>query len=275
METALQPKPQAVLEKARARAGVRSRHVLGMRVDCSNYEQATEFITQLARERHGASVCVATVHMVMEAVDDEAYRRTVNGADLVTSDGVPLVWSLRLLGLPNAERVYGPTLMPRLCAAAQAEALRVGFLGGTEATLAAMSGVLRRAYPDLEIVFSHAPPFRTPTEREDSDLVTAIEDAEVQLLFVGLGCPKQERWMAEHRDQLSCTSVGVGAAFDFIAGTKRQAPSWMQRAGFEWLFRLLTEPRRLWRRYVYNNPRFLWAFAGQLRRERMTQRQSR
>lgn len=249
-----------------------SRQILGMRVDCTHYEQAVRLITKLSREEQGASVCIATVHMVMEAYDDAEFRRIVNDADLVTSDGVPLVWCLKWLGLDKAERVYGPTLTPLLCAEAAANGTRVGFLGGSEETLSELQRRLRRDLPDLEIVFSHAPPFRPATVEEDEALVSAIQDAEVQLLFVGLGCPKQERWMAEHRARLRCTCIGVGAAFDFIAGAKSQAPGFIQRAGLEWLFRLLTEPRRLWRRYLYHNPRFVWAFIGQLRRERLARR---
>ncbi len=254
------------------RSQLESRHILGMRVDCAHYAGAVALIGKLSREARGASVCVATVHMVMEAYDDPEYRQMVNGADLVTSDGVPLVWCLKLLGLGHAQRVYGPTLTPLLCAEAEANQIQVGFLGGTDETLDALEKQLLQDYPNLDIVFSHAPPFRPPTREEDEALVAQIEEAGVQLLFVGLGCPKQERWMAEHRDRLDCTSVGVGAAFDFIAGTKRQAPAWTQRAGLEWLFRLATEPRRLWRRYLYNNPRFLWAVAGQLCRRRLARR---
>jgi len=243
-----------------------------MRVDCTHYTQAVDLISKLSREERGASVCVATVHMVMEAYDDPEFRRQVNGADLVTSDGVPLVWSLKLLGLKDAARVYGPTLTPLLCAEAAANDIRIGFLGGSEQTLAALERQLLSHLPDLDIVFSHAPPFRPATAEEDDALVAAIEDAGVQILFVGLGCPKQERWMAKHRARLRCTCIGVGAAFDFVAGAKSQAPGFIQRAGLEWLFRLLTEPRRLFRRYLYHNPRFLWAFFVQLCRDRQARR---
>lgn len=277
MNTSLQVQPRdsavdTIVDSSKSGIGLESRLILGMRVDCTQYEEAVELICDLSREDRGTSVCVATVHMVMEAYDDPDYRQWVNGADLVTSDGVPLVWGLKLLGLSRAERVYGPTLTPKLCAKASETGRRVGFLGGTEDTLAALSQRLRRDFPDLDIAFSYAPPFRPLTDDEDSALVAAIEDSGVQILFVGLGCPKQERWMAEHRDRLHCTSIGVGAAFDFIAGNKLQAPGFMQRAGLEWLFRFLTEPRRLWRRYLYNNPRFLWAFAGQLCRDRLAHR---
>jgi N-acetylglucosaminyldiphosphoundecaprenol N-acetyl-beta-D-mannosaminyltransferase len=253
---------------------VASREILGMRVDCTNYDDAVASIGKLSRSGENASVCIATVHMVMEAYDDPDYQAMVNGANLVTSDGVPLVWALRLLGLSKAQRVYGPTLMPKLCAEACTSGIRVGVLGGTDETLVALERNLLAAYPNLELVFKHAPPFRPATEQEDEALVAAICDANVELLFVGLGCPKQERWMAEHRDVLPCTSVGVGAAFDFIAGAKLQAPAILQNAGLEWLFRLATEPRRLWRRYLYNNPRFLWAFAVQLWRTRAIARAS-
>jgi len=262
----------SVPRKAPARATVPSRQILGMRVDASHYDECVEQIMGLAADRSGSGVCVATVHMVMEAFDDPEYRRMVNSAELVTSDGVPLVWCLKLLGLDRAERVYGPTLTPRVCERAAAGGVRVGFYGGTAEVLEAMQHHLRSDHPELQIVFASAPPFRPLSSDEDEAVVSAIEDAGVEILFVGLGCPKQERWIAEHRDRLSCVSVGVGAAFDFIAGTKSQAPSWMQARGLEWLYRLVSEPRRLWRRYLYNNPRFLVAFGLQLWRERAGQR---
>jgi N-acetylglucosaminyldiphosphoundecaprenol N-acetyl-beta-D-mannosaminyltransferase len=158
--------------------------------------------------------------------------------------------------------------MPIVCERAEAFGLRVGFYGGTPAVLTAMTGALTMRFPKLDVGFAWAPPFRSLTDAEDADVIAAITAAEVKILFVGLGCPKQERWMAAHREALGCTMLGVGAAFDFIAGAKRQAPAWMQRSGLEWLFRLSTEPRRLWRRYLIGNPRFLFHFARQLRRWR-------
>ncbi len=241
-----------------------SRQILGMRVDATDYAGAIDLITSLAAAGDGGYVCVSTVHMVMEAYDDATLRAQINAASLVTSDGMPLVWGLQALGLDYATRVYGPTLTPLLCEEAERTGLRVGFLGGSTTTLRTLIAALEHDYPALEIAFHHAPPFRPLRAEEDRALVESICDAEVDVLFVGLGCPKQERFMAEHQGALSCVCVGVGAAFDFIAGNKLQAPGWLQRAGLEWLFRLLTEPRRLWRRYLYHNPRFLWAFALQL-----------
>jgi len=238
-----------------------SRRVLGMRVDGTTYQETTDAITDMALARSGGMVCVATVHMVMEAFDDPAFQRIVNAADRVTPDGVPLVTALRMLGIPLARRVYGPTLTPIVCRRAEELGLPVGFYGGTPEVLDALTRELSARFPKLSIPFAYSPPFRPLSGAEDADVVEAIEAAGVAILFVGLGCPKQERWMAAHRDSLRCVMLGVGAAFDFIAGAKSQAPPWVRRAGLEWLFRLLAEPGRLWRRYLIGNPRFLFYFA--------------
>jgi N-acetylglucosaminyldiphosphoundecaprenol N-acetyl-beta-D-mannosaminyltransferase len=245
-----------------------SRRILGMRVDGTTYAETTAAVTDMARARSGGMVCVATVHMVMEAFDDPDFQRIVNAADRVTPDGVPLVAALRRLGIPQAQRVYGPTLTPIVCQHAAELGLAVGFYGGTSEVLDALARELLARFPKLKIPFAYAPPFRPLSEPEDAAIVEAIDAAGVEILFVGLGCPKQERWMAAHRESLRCTMVGVGAAFDFIAGAKSQAPRWMRRRGLEWLFRLLAEPRRLWRRYLIGNPRFLYHFAVERLRSR-------
>jgi N-acetylglucosaminyldiphosphoundecaprenol N-acetyl-beta-D-mannosaminyltransferase len=260
MPAALPRKPPAA-----APAVAASRRILGMRVDATTYPGAADAIVAMARTGGGVT-CVATVHMVMEAFDAPDYRRIVNAAELVTSDGVPLVWALRWLGIPGAERVYGPDLTPILCARAAAESLPVGFYGGSPEVVEALRERLTRRIPGLRIVFAHSPPFRPLRPDEDRRIAEAIAESGVRILFVGLGCPKQERWMAAHRDVLPCAMVGVGAAFDFLAGRKPQAPALLQRAGLEWLFRLATEPRRLWRRYLVHNPRFVFHFARQLAR---------
>jgi N-acetylglucosaminyldiphosphoundecaprenol N-acetyl-beta-D-mannosaminyltransferase len=249
-----------------------SRRILGMRVDATSYAETAAAVVELARAGAGGMICVANVHMVMEAFDDPGFRRTINAADRVTPDGVPLVAALRSLGLARARRVYGPTLTPRVCERAAEAGLRVGFYGGTPEVLAALTRSLSARFPQLDIAFAHAPPFRPLTPAEDAAVVSAIHDAGVAILFVGLGCPKQERWMGDHREVLDCPMLGVGAAFDFLAGAKSQAPRWLQRLGLEWLFRLLVEPSRLWRRYLLGNPRFLFHFARQLRRERRAER---
>jgi N-acetylglucosaminyldiphosphoundecaprenol N-acetyl-beta-D-mannosaminyltransferase len=249
-------------------AGLVSRRILGMRVDASDYAHTTEAICELARAGQGGRVCVATVHMVMEAWDDPGYQRLVNGAELVTSDGVPLVWGLRALGADGATRVYGPELMPRLCERAAEQGIPVGFYGGSREVQDALVAELIARSPGLYVRFSHSPPFAPLPATPDPDLVETLRASGTALLFVGLGCPKQERFMALYRDALPCVQVGVGAAFDFLAGRKAQAPRFLQDAGLEWLFRLACEPRRLARRYLVHNPRFLALFARQLWRER-------
>lgn len=245
-----------------------AREILGMRVDASTYEDASERILAWARAGESRTVCVGTVHMVMLAHDDPSYRAVVNGADLVTSDGMPLVWGLRLLGVPWATRVYGPDLTPVVCRKAAADGIPVGFHGGDPATLARLLDRVRRDHPSLDVAYAESPPFG-PLDPERLALeAEAIAASGARIVFVGLGCPKQERWMAAQRGRVPAVMLGVGAAFDFLAGTKRQAPRWMQGAGLEWAFRLATEPRRLWRRYLANNPRFLALFAAQVLRER-------
>jgi N-acetylglucosaminyldiphosphoundecaprenol N-acetyl-beta-D-mannosaminyltransferase len=243
-----------------------SRLLLGMRVDATDYGEATARVLAMA-DSGGGATCVATVHMVMEAWDDPDFRRVVNEAELVTPDGVPLVWSLRALGIPDATRVYGPDLTLAVCAEAARRGVPVGFLGGRPEVLERLVRCLAARCPGLDIAFAHSPPFG-PLAGVDERVAEAIEDSGARVLFVGLGCPKQERWMAAHRGVLSCAMVGVGAAFDFHAGVLPQAPAWLQRAGLEWLFRLACEPRRLWRRYAWHNPRVALRIALQLLQRR-------
>ena len=243
-----------------------SRYVLGMRVDGTSYRETAEAIADLVSAGDGGAVCVSTVHMVMEAFDDPEFQRIVNSADRVTPDGVPLVWALRLLGVEKAERVYGPSLLPMVCGLARERGLSVGFYGGSAQVLEELVRRMWKRFPGLDVSFAFSPPFRALSANEDQKVIEGIEESGTSILFVGLGCPKQERWIAEHRESLSCVLVGVGAAFDFHAGHKAQAPSWMQVSGLEWLFRLCCEPRRLWRRYLYHNPRFLFHFIRQLAR---------
>ena len=231
--------------------------ILGMRVDPTSYEEATEKVLAWAAAGESRYVCVANVHMVMEAHDDPSFRALVNAADLVTPDGMPLVWMLRKLGYPHQERVCGPELTSRVCAEAARRGVPVGFYGGHPEALEALVRNLGARFPGLRVVYAYSPPFRPLTPEEDEKVTEEINASGARILFVGLGCPKQEWWMAEHKGRVRAVMIGVGAAFDFHAGRVRQAPVWMQRAGLEWLFRLVQEPRRLWRRYLKHNPRFL------------------
>jgi N-acetylglucosaminyldiphosphoundecaprenol N-acetyl-beta-D-mannosaminyltransferase len=238
--------------------------ILGTRVDATSYEDATERIIRWAQARESRAVAAANVHVVMEGHDDPDFQTVLNTVDLVTPDGMPLVWTLRRLGLRDQTRVYGPNLTLCVCEAASKEKVPVGIYGGSPEALEALQRNYRERFPELQIAYAHSPPFRPLTSEEDEAVVQAINESGARIVFVGLGCPKQERWVAEHRGRVEAVMMAVGAAFDFHSGRVKQAPRWMQRAGFEWLFRLLVEPRRLWRRYFKHNPRFLWLVLQQL-----------
>lgn len=245
-----------------------SREVISIRVDALTYESAVRRIVAWARHRESRYVCVANVHMVMEAADDPEFRAVVNAADLVTSDGMPLVWMLRLMGVRGAKRVYGPELMEALCLAASQNEIPVSLIGGTDDVLAALQTKLRASYPELRIAFAWSPPFGLDLGAETDRRLRDLSRTWPGIVFVALGCPKQERWMQRHTAAIAAPMVGVGAAFDFLAGSKKRAPAVLGKLGLEWGFRLVTEPRRLLWRYAYHNPRFLLRASVQLARGR-------
>lgn len=241
-----------------------SRYVLGMRVDATSYEDASRRVARWARDGRSAYVCVANVHMIMETFDSSAFQRVVNGADLVTPDGRPLVWALRSLGVRDANQVRGADLTARVVELAAREGIPIGLYGGTPDLLETFARILERRYPGVRVVCRIAPPFRPLTPEEDEAVTGEILSSGARILFVGIGCPKQERWMEAHKERIPAVMLGVGAAFDFHTGRVRQAPGWMQVAGLEWLFRLLMDPRRLWKRYARHNPRFVVLFSLEL-----------
>ncbi len=232
--------------------------VVKVNVSLTNYELVTEQVLSWAKTPASRYICLANVHMLMEAYDSPQYSQIVNFADLVTPDGMPLVWMLRLKGHPDQQRVYGPTLMLHVLEAAARENVPVGFYGGSPEVLHSLLASLQVRFPNLKVDYSFSPPFEEMSQEEDAEIVDRINTSSARILFVGLGCPKQEKWMAEHRGKVNAVMLGVGAAFDFHAGVKSQAPLWMQKIGIEWLFRFASEPRRLWRRYLYHNPRFIF-----------------
>lgn len=232
--------------------------VIGIRVNLTTYSHATGIILDWSTRRESRYVCAANVHMLMEAYDSLQYSQIVNTADLVTPDGMPLVWILRLKGHPNQQRVYGPTLMIHVLEAAAHENIAVGFYGSSHAVLQSLLARMQARFPNLKVAYSFSPTFQEMSQEEDMEIIECINTSSARILFVGLGCPKQEKWMAEHRGKVNAVMLGVGAAFDFHAGVKSQAPLGMQKIGMEWLFRFANEPRRLWRRYLYHNPRFIF-----------------
>lgn len=246
------------------KAALEYRLVLGTRVDATTYADAAGRILSWARAGLSRYVCVCNVHMVMEAHDAPDFQQIVNDADLVTPDGMPLVWGLRLMGLPESPRVDGATLTLHVCEAAARENIPIALYGGTEQSAGAFAEFLRRTYPSIHIAATIIPPFRELTEEEDAAYTRQLVESGARIIFVAIGCPKQERWMAAHAGKIPAAMIGVGAALDFHAGMIHRAPKWMQTAGLEWLFRLIMEPRRLWRRYARHNPRFVGLAAQQM-----------
>ncbi|MFQ5571569.1 MAG: WecB/TagA/CpsF family glycosyltransferase [Rhodothermales bacterium] len=235
-----------------------STNILGVNVSAINMQQALAALDDWVEHRGHHYVCVSNVHSIMESWDDPALQRIHNEADLVTPDGMPLVWTSRSRGFDHVSRVYGPDLMLAACEHSVPRGYRHFLYGGAEGVPELLAERLQARFPGLQIAGTYAPPFRPMTPEEDARVVDQINRARPDIVWVGLGMPKQERWMHTHVGCLEApVLIGVGAAFDFHAGLKRQAPRWMQRGGLEWAFRLCTEPQRLWKRYLRHNPRFL------------------
>lgn len=236
-------------------------NILGVGVSAVNMPAVLQMIEAWVDRHEPHYVCVSPVHSIMESQRDEHLRHIHNAAGLVTPDGMPLVWLSRLMGFREVEQVCGADLMLSVCGHfhLSQHSYRHFFYGGTPAVLKQLQAQLLQRFPNLQVAGTYAPPFRPLTPAEDRAVVDRINASEPDIVWVGLGAPKQERWMAEHVERLHApVLIGVGAAFDFHAGTKKRAPRWMQRCGLEWLFRLMIEPRRLWQRYLINNPWFLW-----------------
>jgi N-acetylglucosaminyldiphosphoundecaprenol N-acetyl-beta-D-mannosaminyltransferase len=245
--------------------------VLGVGVSAINMDTALEVIDRWITAGVHQYVCVTGVHGVMESQRDETLREIHNAAGLVTPDGMPLVWLTRLNGWRNTSRVYGPDLMLDLCERSLATGYRHFFYGGNEGVPERLAERLQRRFPGLIVAGTYSPPFRQLTPAEDEEIVRRINETKPDIVWVGLSTPKQEHWMAQHLNRISASVlIGVGAAFDFHAGLKRQAPKWMQHSGLEWSFRLMSEPRRLWKRYLVNNPAFIWLTLLQFWRARTT-----
>ncbi len=232
--------------------------VLGVQVSAVDMDGALSEISGWVEQRRNHYVCVTGVHGVMESQRDEALRIIHNRSGMTTPDGMPMVWAGHYAGFTGVKRVYGPDLMLALSERAAERGWRCFFYGGKEGVAALTAARMSTAYAGLDVVGTLSPPFRPLTEAEDAAVVARINASRPDIVWVGLSTPKQERWMADHLNKLTApVLIGVGAAFDIHAGVVAQAPRWVQRSGLEWLFRLATEPRRLARRYLTNNPRFV------------------
>ena len=241
--------------------------VVGVPLSVIDYDRALDWIDAMVATGERGYMCVCNVHTVMASQEDPPLRAALHSPlALNVPDGQPLVWALNALGSSLQDRVYGPELMARAFARAPSNGQRFYLYGGRDQdALLALAAQLRSRFPGVNIVGGYAPPFRPLSAEERIAVSDEINEAEPDVVWVGIGVPKQEKWMAEMRPHLDApVLVGVGAAFDFLAGLVPQAPPWLQRAGLEWAYRLAHEPRRLWRRYLRYNPRFVGAFARQL-----------
>ena len=233
-------------------------NVLGVSIAATDYRQATALVVEAARTRRPFAASALAVHGVMTGALDSIHRRRLNRLDLLVPDGQPVCWALRWLhGVHLANRVYGPFLMRHVCAQAAVEGLGVFLYGSDETTLHALQNALGADYPGLRIVGVRPSRFRRATDAEWAQDVAAIRAADPDIVFCGLGCPRQEMWVCEMRESLGRPLLAVGAAFPLLSGRQPMAPAGMQRMGLEWIYRLAHEPRRLWRRYLVYNPLFL------------------
>ena len=244
-----------------AAGGFRKVAVFGVRVTPCTYASVIEAVIDAGQNRRPFGVAALATHGLMTAVHDPVFNAALDRLDVVTPDGQPVRWALNLLNddkLP--ERVYGPDLTEKVCEAAETANVGIFLFGSSERTIAALRHSLETKYPKINIVASQADRFRDATDEEDAADVQRIVNSGAGIVLVGRGCPRQERWVADHLDRIPCAMLAVGAAFDYLGGTLARPPRWMQRVGLEWLHRLAQEPRRLWKRYTVTNTQFLGRF---------------
>lgn len=231
--------------------------VLGIGIDRVSCEAAAGLVCDWAAAGASRAVLAANVHMAMEAVDDASFRKVMAEADLIVADGQPLAWTLKARGYRDAHHVRGQDLVLSVCAQAESRDLSIGLYGTTDDVLDAARRNLQGSFPGIRITYAYAPPFRPLAEAEDLEVIEAINASKTQILLVAIGCPKQEKWIAAHVGRVEAVMIGAGAAVDMIGGRQPVAPRWMQASGLEWLFRLASDPERLWLRYAKHNLRFL------------------
>jgi N-acetylglucosaminyldiphosphoundecaprenol N-acetyl-beta-D-mannosaminyltransferase len=238
--------------------------VIGFPVAALPFKSQQDVILEWAQSGLSKTVCIANVHMLIEAHRDAEFAAMLRAADLIAPDGMPLVWMLRLLGVSRQERVSGPDLMIELCRSAPTTGVSLFFLGSQPAILERIQRRLEQEFPNLKIAGIEPLPFRPMTVQEDEVIVQKLNSSGAGIVLVSLGCPKQERWMSEHQDKIKMVMIGVGGAFPVFAGIHRRAPRLMQRLGLEWFYRLIQEPNRLWKRYSDTIPVFVWLAIKQI-----------
>jgi len=239
-------------------------NVIDTYIDALSWGETLTRIARWARARESRYICICNVHSVVTASHDADFKRVLNLADMATPDGMPVAWMLSRQGFVDQERINGPDLMWKYCALAERSGEVIYFYGSTEETLGLLSERLRNAFPGLRIGGAYSPPFRELSAAEDDEIVASINNSGAGVVFVSLGCPKQEKWMEAHRNRIQAVMIGVGAAFSYHAGTIQRAPLWMRNSGLEWLHRLCSEPGRLWKRYLITNTIFIVSAVRQL-----------
>jgi N-acetylglucosaminyldiphosphoundecaprenol N-acetyl-beta-D-mannosaminyltransferase len=231
--------------------------LLGTYLSLGSFEEFISEIIHLGSLRTSSYVCVVNVHMLIEAFRDKKFNLLINQADIATPDGLPLVKSLNFLYKRNQVRVAGMDLMPHLLCESEKKGISIYFYGTTNEILFRIKEKIKEDFPSLTIAGMYSPPFRELSEAEKSNIINKINSSGANLVFVALGCPKQEKWMSDNKNKINACMIGLGGAFPVLAGVQRRAPEWMQYAGLEWLFRLINEPSRLWKRYLVTNTIFL------------------
>ena len=253
--------PNSRVQSWRNREGA---NVIDTYIDALSWGETLTRISGWVRARESRYVCICNVHSVVTASHDADFKRVLNLADMATPDGTPVAWMLSRQGFVDQERINGPDLMWKYCALAERKGEVIYFYGSTEKTLELLSERLRNAFPRLRIGGAYSPPFRELSEAEDEEIVASINNSGAGVVFVSLGCPKQEKWMEAHRNRIHAVMIGVGAAFNYHAGTVQRAPLWMRNSGLEWFHRLCSEPGRLWKRYLITNTVFIFSAGRQL-----------
>lgn len=240
--------------------------VVSLSVNVCDSRSITERVAELVLAGKGGYICFSTVHMVMESYDNAEYAKKVNAANMVIPDGMPLVWMQKLQGRKDARRTRANDMMIELCSVAESRGWSVGFYGASQKVIDEIKERATTDFPQMKVAYAFSPPFRPLSEDEESEIKDKITAALPDLIFVGLGCPKQENWMSKNSPDLKPIMFGVGASFDFFAGNVKESPRWIGNLGLEWLYRLWQEPRRLWYRYLILNPRFILQAVLQLAR---------
>lgn len=239
------------------------KNIINSYISAGSYQSFIDHIITLSNTKTSSYVCVANVHMLIEGYKECAFQHVINNADLATPDGMPLAEAMKWLYGIEQERVAGMDLMPDLMKTFEEKGLSIFLYGSTDDVLAKILSKVKSEFPTLKCN-AYSPPFRTLLDDEKNNIITMINEKNPHFVFVALGCPKQEKWMAEHRGKVNSCMIGLGGAFEVYAGVKNRAPLWMQKASLEWLYRLIQDPKRLWKRYLYTNSLFVYALLKQL-----------